>query len=169
MLDEAQDSGAIYGGLSDASAVPDLDDNSGWEPGIVIDYPVEPSPEAGGDAPGDDAEVENYTPEPEQRTEPEQSAEPEQSGQPAQAEQPEAEPPAPAPAAEPVEEPVSAEGTVRSAEPATAAEPAPAPDESAEPADEEEAKPAVRPPGKRKRAAVPSWDEIMFGGPPRSR
>ena len=25
--------------------------------------------------------------------------------------------------------------------------------------------PAARPPAKKKRASVPSWDEIMFGGP----
>lgn len=99
-----EDAQAAYGGLSDASAVPETD-TSAWEPGIVVDYPVEPSPEP----PADEAEDQQ----PAQATD-QQMAEP----------------------------------------PVTEAENAPRPPPPA--------------PGKRKRAAVPSWDEIMFGGPPRS-
>ena len=42
-----------YAGLSDASAVPETPGAAGWEPAIVVNYPVEPSllddsePEAG--------------------------------------------------------------------------------------------------------------------------
>jgi len=92
---------AVYGGLSDASAVPETD-LGGWEPGIVVDYPVEPGPEpAQQPAAGDAAD----------------------------------EPP-----------------TATSGQPDS-------------PQDEQPARSAT----KRKRAAVPSWDDIMFGGPPRSR
>lgn len=70
---------------------------------------------------------------------------------------------------------------------ATPAEPAPAeeePEETPAPADEAEAEPVItepeqdaligedtarqpmaRKPGRRRRASIPSWDEIMFGGP----
>ena len=33
-----------------------------------------------------------------------------------------------------------------------------------EPVDPAAEEPAARPPARRKRASVPSWDEIMFGG-----
>ncbi|MBA3529666.1 MAG: DUF3071 domain-containing protein [Propionibacteriaceae bacterium] len=104
MLDsdrDLDDTSVAYGGLSDASAVPDTD-NTGWEPEIVVDYPVEPSPDT----------------------------------------------------------PAAPQVPVEGAEPS---------DEAAPPAEDAvEEQPAPRPPGKRKRAAVPSWDEIMFGGPKRS-
>ena len=41
----SEDSARVYQGLSDATAVPETDTNTdgGWEPAIVINYPVEPS------------------------------------------------------------------------------------------------------------------------------
>ena len=41
----SEDSAHVYQGLSDATAVPETDTNTdgGWEPAIVINYPVEPS------------------------------------------------------------------------------------------------------------------------------
>lgn len=115
---DQEESRAVYGGVSDASAVPETD-LAGWEPGLVVDYPVEPGPE------------------------PEQAAE------------------GPAPTAD--EEQPSGQAAPDSSAPAQTQEPAPSP--TAEPAADPS---AVRPAGKRKRASVPSWDEIMFGGPPRS-
>jgi hypothetical protein len=116
-----EDAQGAYGGLSDASAVPETD-TSAWEPGIVVDFPVEPSPEPPGETdqePAGDADQEPAGEAPTERT---------NDGPPEQAvEQHEPEDPP-----HPVE------------------------------------KPAPAPGGRRKRAAVPSWDEIMFGGPPRS-
>jgi hypothetical protein len=107
-----------HGGLSDASAVPDTD-LRGWEPGIVVDYPVEPSTEE---------ELSDQGP---HGTDTPAADEPPVEGD------------------DRAEEAVALEGE--------AAAPAP-----------EDADPAPKPPAKRKRAAVPSWDEIMFGGPKRS-
>ncbi|MBJ7357717.1 septation protein SepH [Nocardioides sp.] len=81
--------------------------------------------------------------------------------------------PTPAPAHEPapdfaVEQPIEAyldvqapadEQTTEEIEAVTAEPPA---DQSSDPAADE---PPARPPAKKKRASVPSWDEIMFGGP----
>jgi hypothetical protein len=131
MLDAEETGSARYGGLSDASAVPETD-NRGWEPAIVVDYPVEPSPES---------------PDPEEQ--PEDSADPQGSAEPL-AEDP-AEPP------EPVAEAPAAPESETDPEPAAEVQPP------------QVAEPAPRATGKRKRAAVPSWDEIMFGGPPRQR
>ena len=39
----AEDSARVYAGLSDASAVPETAGAAGWEPAIVVNYPVEPS------------------------------------------------------------------------------------------------------------------------------
>jgi hypothetical protein len=105
-------------GLSDASAVPDTD-LRGWEPGIVVDYPVEPSAEE---------ELSDQGP---HGTDTPAADEPPVEGD------------------DRAEEAVALEGEAA----------APAPDD---------ADPAPKPPAKRKRAAVPSWDEIMFGGPKRS-
>ena len=40
-----EDSPRVYSGLSDATAVPETETitDGGWEPAIVINYPVEPS------------------------------------------------------------------------------------------------------------------------------
>jgi hypothetical protein len=101
---------SVYGGLSDASAVPETD-LSGWEPGVVVDYPVEPAAEPDQDSvrEADDSDSDS-----------------------------------------------DAEADAESAATASAPAAPPAPADS----------PAR--PARRKRAAVPSWDEIMFGGPPRS-
>ena len=41
----SEDSPRVYAGLSDATAVPETETRTdgGWEPAIVINYPVEPS------------------------------------------------------------------------------------------------------------------------------
>ena len=39
----SEDSPRVYPGLSDGTAVPRTDLGSGWEPAIVVNYPVEPS------------------------------------------------------------------------------------------------------------------------------
>ena len=41
----SEDSPRVYAGLSDATAVPETETitDGGWEPAIVINYPVEPS------------------------------------------------------------------------------------------------------------------------------
>ncbi len=75
---------------------------------------------------------------------------------------PVAEPEKPAAPAE--EPPVAPEVPVAPQPQATAPEPAPAEPEQDALVDEPEPAPA-RPAKKRKRASVPTWDEIMFGGP----
>ncbi len=113
--DDTEDSSQPYAGLSDASAVPEID-SSGWEPALVVDYPVEPGP------------VE----EPEQpalvRLEPEQEA-----------------------------------------EEVTAAEQEHAPGRQQPGTSAPTKKTPLKQTANKKRAAVPSWDEIMFGGPPREK
>ena len=118
----AEESPRVYAGLSDASAVPVVDEH-GFDPAPGADIPVEP--------------VEDDEAEPDERpqTEPEVDD---------------------APAPEPVATPE-----------APAGRPAPNPGNGA--TDEQDplipGPDAPRKPVKRKRAAVPSWDEIMFGGP----
>jgi hypothetical protein len=130
-----EDSPRVYGGLSDATAVPETDivTDGGWEPAIVINYPVEPSMHDEGviDTPG-----------------------------------PEEHPPSPSTATAEHELP----GTD---EPGPPDSPANLDDRTDE-AHEFEIESLVHvdtPPDrkniKRKRASVPSWDEIMFGGPKR--
>jgi hypothetical protein len=131
----SEDSPRVYEGLSDAAAVPETGTRSdgGWEPAIVINYPVEPSMH-------DEAVI--ASPQPEEH---------------------------------------SVSSFTRTAEhelPGTD-EPGP-PDQPANLADRtDEAhefeiesvvhvdEPTERKSVKRKRASVPSWDEIMFGGPKR--
>lgn len=97
------ETGHSYATLSDATAVPETS-NSGWEPAIVVNFPLEPSSaEDGTDEPG---------------------------------------PPDPI-----VDGPGRAD-EVREFE-----------------LESEVDAPAVRKPAKKKRASVPTWDEIMFGGP----
>jgi hypothetical protein len=118
----AEDSARVYAGLSDAAAVPMVDEHE-FEPPADVLVPAEPGPEAAeetdtepaasdddaphDDAPGDDPAGEETLPAAAQA------------------------PPVPLDVAEPL---------------------IPSPG-------------APRTPGRRKRAAVPSWDEIMFGGP----
>ena len=122
----AEDSARVYAGLSDASAVPETAGAAGWEPAIVVNYPVEPSLL-------DDSEPEA-----------------------AQVESAEEEP-----------------DLVGTDEPGPPDRPTNL-DDRADEAHEFEvevlakAAEAATKPVKRKRASVPSWDEIMFGGPKRS-
>ena len=114
----AEESPRVYAGLSDAAAVPVVDEHE-FEPPADVLVPAEPGPDSTETDPG-----------------PEDQAEP-------------------APAAE---VPTAAEP------PAAEVTPEPAPeDEVDEPLIPSPG--ASRKPGRRKRASVPSWDEIMFGGP----
>jgi hypothetical protein len=156
----AEESATAYAGLSDASAVPEsaTSRGAGWEPAIVVNYPVEPSqiepPDEfgeelhGTDEPGrpdaptavEDREDEAEALEEEQETEAGHVRESAALSE----------------SAEPSESPESGESAELS--------------ESAEPtgsASSTEAEPAPAKPSRRKRASVPSWDEIMFGSPKR--
>jgi hypothetical protein len=129
-----EDSPRVYAGLSDATAVPETETTTdgGWEPAIVINYPVEPSVH-------DDAALEV----------PESVELPGNSGGTAQEELPG------------TDEPGPPDLTVQLDDRA---------DEAHEFEIESLASPDTTPPRKnvkRKRASVPSWDEIMFGGPKR--
>ena len=132
----SEDSPRVYGGLSDATAVPETDTvtDGGWEPAIVINYPVEPSMHDEGviDTPG----TEQHPPSLFTAT----TTEPDLPG---------------------------------TDEPGPPDLPANLDDRTDE-AHEFEIESLVHvdtPPDrknvKRKRASVPSWDEIMFGGPKR--
>ena len=129
----AEESPRVYAGLSDATAVPETETSTdgGWEPAIVINYPVEPSvhDEAGPDLP----ESEAYSPR--------------QTGNDEEALPGTDEPGPPDP-------PVQLDDRA---------------DEAHEFEIESLAHPDAPQPksAKRKRASVPSWDEIMFGGPKR--
>jgi hypothetical protein len=132
----AEDSPRVYGGLSDATAVPETDNvtDGGWEPAIVINYPVEPSMHDEGviDTPGTEEHSQS-----------------------------------------------SFTATTTEHELPGTDEPGPPDmpanlDDRTDEAHEFEIESLVHvdtPPdrknAKRKRASVPSWDEIMFGGPKR--
>ncbi|HEY5979999.1 MAG TPA: septation protein SepH [Microlunatus sp.] len=127
---------------SDASAVPELSPtltSDAWEPAIVVDYPVEPSEDDG-------VEV------------------PEGSDDPGRPEPPVA-------GDDRRDEAASLLDAVLFRDPADASEvhrPAPTePQEQLLPLDvPDQPTPAAPPkPQRRKRASVPSWDEIVFGGP----
>ena len=129
-----EESPRVYAGLSDATAVPETDitTDGGWEPAIVINYPVEPSIQ-------DDAAIDA----PETVESPRRSAD-----------TPEEELPG-------TDEPGPPDPTVQL-------------DDRADEAHEFEIESLAHPDAapqrknlKRKRASVPSWDEIMFGGPKR--
>jgi Protein of unknown function (DUF3071) len=156
----SEDSPRVYPGLSDATAVPETGLAAGWEPAIVVNYPVEPSLQVETDSqrfgePTPEAPV----------TDPGRPAEVPLTGEP------------PAEIGSP-----TAPGTVPEVEPELPGTDTPGPpdatvnladrmDEAEEFETESMARAAVgadrRP--RRKRATVPSWDEIMFGGPKRSR
>jgi hypothetical protein len=119
----SEDSVRVFSGLSDGAAVPETGPAGGWEPALVVDYPVEPSQQVDAEPPTED------------------------------------DPPvAPEP---PAEDPVAEQ---QPPEPETPTLPGTEPEE--EPAGDADPE---RRPNRRKRATVPSWDEIMFGGPKRSR
>ena len=134
----SEDSPRVYAGLTDAAAVPETA-GGGWEPAIVIDYPVEPSPQDEADLPpaehpdrsqvpmDDKASVELSTPVDEGAA------------------------------------PGSPAGTDEPAPPYARTDEADRAEEAAE--FQLETEPPPLPKAKRKRASVPSWDEIMFGGP----
>jgi hypothetical protein len=122
----SEDSVRVYSGLSDGAAIPETGPSGGWEPALVVNYPVEPSQQVDSEPPTED----------DPPASPELTAE--VSGtdeQPAAIEAPSQ--PEPEPEPEPHEEPTELDQDRRSS--------------------------------RRKRATVPSWDEIMFGGPKRSR
>ena len=157
----AEDSPRVYPGLSDATAVPETGLAAGWEPAIVVNYPVEPSLQVDTDAP-----VRLGEPTPEAPgTEPDRPAEVPSTNEP------------PAEIGSP-----TVPGTVPEIEPELPGTDLPGPpdatvnladrmDEAEEFETESMARAAAgaERPARRKRATVPSWDEIMFGGPKRSR
>jgi Protein of unknown function (DUF3071) len=119
----SEDSVRVYSGLSDATAVPETGPATGWEPALVVNYPVEPSQHEDSEPP----------------TEPNDPAVPPEL-------------PAEVPGTD--EQPPEIEVPTL---------PATEPEDGATELGQEPR------PGRRKRATVPSWDEIMFGGPKRSR
>ncbi|HZL75791.1 MAG TPA: septation protein SepH [Propionibacteriaceae bacterium] len=131
----SEDSPRVYEGLSDATAVPETGtrSNGGWEPAIVINYPVEPSMH-------DEAVIASPQPEEHSVSSFTDTAEPELPG----TDEP-GPPDQPANLADRTDEAHEFEI------------------ESVVHVDE----PTERKSVKRKRASVPSWDEIMFGGPKR--
>jgi hypothetical protein len=129
-----EESPRVYAGLSDATAVPETETRTdgGWEPAIVINYPVEPSIH-------DDTAVDV----------PETVESPREISDTPQEELPG------------TDEPGPPDPTVQL-------------DDRADEAHEFEIESLAHPDDapqrknlKRKRASVPSWDEIMFGGPKR--
>jgi hypothetical protein len=174
MLDADEESTPVYGGLNDASAIPRSGSAGpsgtvGWEPGIVVDYPVEPGSdeldEVGAHHRGSD--VSDEVP-----------ADRSLSCKSVFDDQAEGAGP-PAPLSE-IGDGAASRGSHRSTDshgPHGTDIPAAPPGivdgedraEEAAALEEEQAKkaPAPKPAGKRKRASVPSWDEIMFGGPSR--
>jgi hypothetical protein len=130
-----EDSPRVYPGLSDATAVPETETitDGGWEPAIVINYPVEPSMH-------DEALIDS--PESEEHSESRSNATTEHE----------------------------LPGTDEPGPPDLPANLADRTDEAHEFELEslhDVDTPPERKSAKRKRASVPSWDEIMFGGPKR--
>jgi hypothetical protein len=163
----AEDSIRVYSGLSDASAVPETD-NAGWEPAIVVEYPVEPAlqqeqperPEGSGQpAPekhGPEAGLSVTDASPGERPSPTTGRH-----QPAM---PYEIPETTAYRSGTPEAPASSQRAGTGGDAPAGSEPVQVDASEGEP--EQEAHPgAPKRAGKRKRASVPSWDEIMFGGP----
>ena len=131
----SEDSPRVYEGLSDATAVPEtgIRSGGGWEPAIVINYPVEPSMHDEGVIDSPESEEHSVS----------------SSNETAEHELP---------------------GTDEPGPPDLPANLADRTDEAHEFEIESLVHvdtPAERKSVKRKRASVPSWDEIMFGGPKR--
>ncbi|MFT4164063.1 MAG: hypothetical protein QM650_02340, partial [Microlunatus sp.] len=130
---------------SDAAAVPEVSPSlsaAAWEPAIVVDYPVEPSEDTEADAPdsADGIEIAEGSDDPGR---PEEAVAREDRRDEAEA--------------------LEDEGALEvQTEPAERTEPVdqPLPLDIPDPP-----KPAPAKPARRKRASVPSWDEIVFGGP----
>jgi hypothetical protein len=134
-------------GVSDATAVP-VTSNEGWEPAIVVDYPVEPS-----------VLEEDEEPDQPAAARPEREPEDRLAGRRGTSRRPLVEP--------------HLRGTDEPGRPDRPTGIEDRTDEAQEFEEEAEAREAhheAEPepkPVKRKRASVPSWDEIMFGGPKR--
>ena len=128
----SEDSPRVYAGLSDASAVPPTAPTTGWEPAIVVNYPVEPSLRVDPEPPVGPGEP---------------SAEAEHAG-PSYSTLPGTDEPGPP------DPTVSLSDRMDEAHELEV--------EASRPLEPE--RKSVR----RKRASVPSWDEIMFGGPKRT-
>lgn len=140
----SEDSPRVYAGLSDASAVPETA-GGGWEPAIVVNYPVEPSL----------AEEAELAP----AEHPDRSQVPMDDKSSVELSTPVDDGPPPAD---------QLPGTDEPAPPYARTDAADRADEAGELTDAEEFQLEEAPapePAKRKRASVPSWDEIMFGGP----
>ncbi|HET9871395.1 MAG TPA: septation protein SepH [Propionibacteriaceae bacterium] len=172
----AEDSIRVYSGLSDASAVPETD-NSGWEPAIVVDYPVEPSVIEDGESNDDEwrrrsetagsTEVTDRLVESAAHLPTTPVASAESADEPHPRPGAVTEPESPAEQETPQSPPVPS-GTALTPPSDGPAVPIQLPLDASEGEPETEAHPgAPRKSAKRKRAAVPSWDEIMFGGPKR--
>jgi hypothetical protein len=140
----AEESTRVYAGLSDAAAVPVVDEHEFEAPAAVV-VPAEPGPEAA--EPASDAPEE-----PEARETPTEDTLVDLPAPSAD--------PAPATADDDTSAPPAAQAVDDDRRPAAEAPPAPEVDEPLVPSPG-----APRKPGRRKRASVPSWDEIMFGGP----
>jgi hypothetical protein len=161
---------AAHAAASDASAVPAAaaEQGGGWEPAIVVNYPVEPSQVERAEEHGDELSLMEHPPAAPRHRAPAPAPEEEEPAEdgskgtdrpgppdtPVQIEDREDEADALEEEQEPAEDEQSREPT-RGIE-VQEQESAPAAAESAE-------KP--KPARTRKRAAVPSWDEIMFGSP----
>ena len=135
----SEDSPRVYAGLSDASAVPETA-GGGWEPAIVVDYPVEPGPAEEAELPPTEHPDRSQVPMDDKSSV--ELSTPVDPGGP---------PPGGLPGTdEPALPYARTDGPVRA-------------EEAEEFQLESEPPPEKKP--KRKRASVPSWDEIMFGGP----
>ncbi|SDU86663.1 Protein of unknown function [Microlunatus sagamiharensis] len=181
----AEDSVNVYAGLSDAAAVPVVDEHEFEAPTAVV-VPADPGPdpldgpahdthdtheldvtvgaevgeedetdEADGTGPGaeQDAPEEHEAPAAPAVREQDGPTEPEDVALPGMEDEPTAAGPAAA----------STEASTEVTHDAAEAPPVPDVDEPLIPSPG-----ASRKPGRRKRASVPSWDEIMFGGPKQS-
>jgi len=160
----AEESATAYAGLSDATAVPEsvTARGSGWEPAIVVNYPVEPSQVEPPDEFGDEL---SGTDEPGEPDAPTAVRDREDEADALTDEQ-----------EHPSDRPSADYGTAPEHEAAQPAGSDPAAtrvgdvdvtdvDVTEEGDVAEEAAPTK--PARRKRASVPSWDEIMFGSPKR--
>lgn len=172
----AEDSVVVYSGLSDAAAVPDTD-NAGWEPAIVVDYPVQP------DLLEEQPALVDLDPSEEQ----EELAEARKERRSRRKRSP-AGIKKSAPKKKPTESPTTSVEPVETAPEPDKPEPdkpeldkpepdKPEPDKPEPEAasgldklDQRAAEPAPKKkPTRKKRAQVPSWDEIMFGSPRNNR
>ncbi len=138
----AEDSVAVYSGLRDESHGP-----VGWEPEIVVDHPAATDRQSVADQQSPTGSRRGLRPAPE--------PEPDSRADPVEEERSVVEPARPVEEAEPPLEP----------EPLLEQEPLVEPEPEPEPVPEPA--PAKPKRTKKKRASIPSWDEIMFGGPPR--